>query len=258
MAIASGQASFPELYEQALVGPLFRPFAELLVGEAGLAPGARVLDIACGTGIVARLAAARVGPATVVGVDVSPPMLAVARGLEPEIDWREGEAAALPLRDGEQFDVAFCQQGMQFFPDRAAAAREMHRALAPGGRVLVSTWRADDEMPPLRELRRVAERRLGPISDRRHSLDDPRALEDLLREAGLRDVRSKTASRRVRFEDGSTYVRMNAMALVGMSARGKDMDDKQRAQAIAAVVEESSELAEFELLANVVSGMRAS
>src|SRR5690606_14801410 len=158
MSIPFAQASFPEMYEQLLVGPLFRPWADLTLDEIGLRPGDRVLDVACGTGTVARQARARLGQSgTVVGVDVSGPMLGVARRVAPDIDWREGDAAALPLREGEQFDVVICQQGLQFFADRCAPVREMYRALAPGGRVAVSTWRPDDEIPFGRELRRVAE-----------------------------------------------------------------------------------------------------
>src|SRR5687767_12566054 len=119
-AYAMGQASFPEMYERLLVGPLFRPFAELTVERAQLRAGDRVLDVACGTGIVARLAKNRVGDGgTVVGVDLSPPMIAVARSIEPSVEWREGDACALPVRDPERFDVVMCQQGLQFFPDKA-------------------------------------------------------------------------------------------------------------------------------------------
>lgn len=160
------QATFPEMYERWLVGPLFRPWAETTLEEVELSSGDRVLDIACGTGIVARLARERIGDAGhVVGVDISSDMLAVARAVAPGIDWREGKAGALPLYDGEQFDVVVCQQGLQFFPDKPAAAAEMRRALAKGGRLAVATWRSDDEIPFFRELRRVVERQLGAIAD---------------------------------------------------------------------------------------------
>ena len=241
MTIPFAQSSFPEMYEQRLVGPLFRPFAEQVLEEIGLAPGDRVLDVACGTGIVARLAWERLGgTGTVVGVDLSPAMLGVARRLAPGIDWREGDAGALPLREGERFDVVVCQQGLQFFPDRLAAARRMHRALERGGRLAVSTWRPDEECPPLRELRRVAERHLGAIADRRHGFGEAGPLEALLRDAGFRDVRLKTVRRTIRFEEGAVFVRLNAIALVNMSTGAREMSDEERGRVVAVIEEESA------------------
>src|SRR5262245_49759668 len=112
------QPTFPELYERHLVSCLFQPWAELILDEVKLSAGDRVLDVASGTGVVARVAEQRLGgTGLVVGIDMSPDMLAVARAVAPRIDWREGDAGTLPLRDGEQFDVVVCQQGLQFFPD---------------------------------------------------------------------------------------------------------------------------------------------
>jgi ubiquinone/menaquinone biosynthesis C-methylase UbiE len=237
---AMNQPSFPEMYERWLVGPLFRPWAELTLDEIALAPGDRVLDIACGTGIVARVAKERLGAGgTIVGIDISPDMLAVARAVAPGIDWRQGAAAALPLRAGEQFDVVVCQQGLQFFPDKRAAAAQMRLALAKGGRLAVATWRSDDEIPFFRDLRRIAERHLGAIADGRYSFGDAATLEALLRDAGFADVRSKTVARIIRFEDGTPFLRLNAMALVGMSAAGKQMADADRKRAAETIASES-------------------
>jgi ubiquinone/menaquinone biosynthesis C-methylase UbiE len=242
MNIPFDQSSFPEMYEQALVGPLFRPWAELMLEDAELVAGDRVLDVACGTGIVARLAKDRVGETgKVVGVDLNPPMLAVARRVAADIDWREGDAAALPLRENEQFDVIVCQQGLQFFADRLAGARQMRRALTAGGRLAVSTWRPDEELPLLRELRRVAERHVGPIADRRHGFGEAGPLEALLRDAGFRDVRSKTVSRSMHFDDAAVFVRLNATALVGMSAASGEMSNAERERSVAAIARDSTE-----------------
>jgi ubiquinone/menaquinone biosynthesis C-methylase UbiE len=234
--------SFPEMYEDALVGPLFDPWVEPLFGDVTLSRGDRVLDVACGTGIVARRARERLGDtATVVGVDSNAQMLAVARRVAPSVDWREGDAGALPLRAGEAFDVVLCQQGFQFFPDRAAAARQMRRALAEGGRLGVSTWRPDEESPVLRKLREVAETHVGPIADRRHSLGDPSPLEAALEQAGFRDIRAKRQSRTIRFDDGPAFLRLNAMALVGMSASSGTLSDEARQAAVAAIASDSAE-----------------
>lgn len=237
------QASFPDIYETALVGPLFRPWVEPLLQDVQLQLDDSVLDVACGTGVVARVAKERQSSrGTVVGVDLNPQMLAVARRMAPTIDWREGDAGALPLRDGEAFDVVLCQQGFQFFPDRAAAARQMHRALVKGGRLGVSTWRPDEEFPVLRELRTIAERYVGPIADRRHSLGDPSPLEAVFRETGFHNVRSKYASRAIRFQDGSIFVRLNAMALVSMSTQASTLDEEGRQRMVGAIVSDSAGL----------------
>jgi ubiquinone/menaquinone biosynthesis C-methylase UbiE len=264
MTIPFAKQTFPEMYEQNLVGPLFRLWVEPTLDAVGVAAGERVLDVACGTGIVARLARERVGAnGKVVGVDLSPAMLAVAREVEPGIDWREGDVAALPLQDGERFDVVICQQGLQFFSDRPAAVRQMHRALDAGGRVAVSTWRPDEEIPLCIDLRRVAERHVGPIVDRRHTLGDSGPLEALLEEAGFRDVRSKTLSRRTCFPDGSVFARMNAMALVGMSEAGPSLGDEERGRLVTNIVRDCADVVRaytdesglaFELRTNLATG----
>lgn len=266
MTLPFAQMSFPEIYEQELVGPLFRPFAERILDYVELVPGDRVLDVACGTGIVSRLARERVGATgKVVGVDLSPPMLTVARKIAPDVDWREGDAASLPLQDDEQFDVAVCHQGLQFVPDKSAAASQMHRALAEGGRLAVGTWRPDGEIQLIPELRGVAERHLGPIVDIRHSFGETEPLERVLRDAGFRDVGSRTLSRTVRFADASLFLRLNTMAIVGMSPTAKEMADDERAQIVDTIVREGEEVIApfteqngvgFDISTNVATGIR--
>ena len=235
------QESFAESYERWLAGPLFRPWAEMTLDRLELRPGDRVLDIACATGIVARVARERLGNAGyIVGVDVSPDMVTLARAVSPGIQWREGNAIDLPLDDGERFDVVICQQGLQFFPDKPAAAAQMRRALAQGGRLAVATWRPDSEIPFIRELRHIAERQLGAIADRRHSFGDAGALEELLRNAGFHEIRVSTITRTMRLTDGAALLRLNTMALAGMSAVGKELDDEERKRVVEAIVSESA------------------
>jgi ubiquinone/menaquinone biosynthesis C-methylase UbiE len=233
--------TFPEIYERMLVGPLFRPFAEDLI--ARLNPGAhdRLLDVACGTGIVARVARERMGPAaSIVGVDASAPMLAVARGIDATIDWRGGNAMALPVAEGERFSLLTCHQGLQFFPDKVAAVREMHRALQPGGRVAIGTWRPLEEVPLFRQLHPIAEQQLGPVVDARHSFGDAGAIARLLTDAGFQNVHVETIVHDIRMSDPAAMARLNATALASMTEQGKTMDDADRQQAIDRIVSNSA------------------
>src|SRR5712664_152339 len=115
--------SAPEIYQKYLVPALFRPWASILLNLVSPKPGDRVLDVACGTGLVTRLAAEQVGrTGKVVGLDISSGMLSVARSVPasggPRIEWNEGDATTLPFPDSS-FDLVVCQLGLQFFPDRA-------------------------------------------------------------------------------------------------------------------------------------------
>jgi ubiquinone/menaquinone biosynthesis C-methylase UbiE len=133
-----------EGYERVMVPAVFGPWAKDLLDTAALAPGMRILDVACGTGIVARLAAPQVGSTgRVVGVDSNEAMLAVARA-QPQptgalVEWWQGDATRLPFPD-EHFDRVLCQHGLQYVPDRIAALREMRRVLAPDGRLALSVF----------------------------------------------------------------------------------------------------------------------
>jgi len=126
-----------EIYESAFVPAIFAQWSPMLLDAVGAEPGQRVLDVACGTGVLARTAADRVGPTgKVVGVDLSEGMLSVARRLRPDIAWQRGDATDLPLADAD-FDVTVCQSALMFMPDATAALREMARVTRPGGRLVV-------------------------------------------------------------------------------------------------------------------------
>lgn len=127
-----------ELYESAFVPAFFAQWAPLLCEAASVASGAAVLDVACGTGVVARTAADLVAPGgSVVGLDLNEAMLTVARRLRPDVGWRQGRADDLPFAD-ESFDVTLCQMALMFFPDRAAALSEIRRVTRAGGTVAVA------------------------------------------------------------------------------------------------------------------------
>jgi ubiquinone/menaquinone biosynthesis C-methylase UbiE len=145
--------SVPAEYARHLAPVLFQPWAEVLLDAVEVTPGSTVLDVASGTGVVAREAARRCGTeGHVVASDISEPMLAAASALDgPDgaapIEHREASADALPFGDGS-FDATLCQQGLQFFPQQAAAVDEMRRVLRPGGRAGISVWASGHRLEP--------------------------------------------------------------------------------------------------------------
>ena len=236
-------SAFTEVYERVLVPPLFLPFAERLAECLAPTDKDSIIDVACGTGIVARVMRERLGPgARIVGVDVAPAMLAVAQRVDASIDWREGNALSLPVGAAERFTVLTCHQGLQFMPDKPAAAREMRRVLAPGGRVAIATWCMLESVPRVVELNAVAERHVGPIADTRHSFGDANMLKTLLVDAGFSDVTVEMYARDVQFADGSLFARLNAMAVIGMSEKGKAMSEAERAELAGRVAAESQDI----------------
>ena len=149
-----------EAYEAAFVPAFFAQWAPILCDAAGVTAGQRILDVACGTGIVARTAADRVGAFNVVGVDLNEAMLTVARRVRPDIDWRQGDAAALPLDDGS-VDAVLCQMALMFFPDRVTVLREMARVARPGGTIGVLVPSRLDAQPAYGPFVAMAGRHAG-------------------------------------------------------------------------------------------------
>jgi SAM-dependent methyltransferase len=148
-------------YERDFVPAIFAQWPPELADIAGIGPGDLVLDVGCGTGVLAREAAARVGPSgRVTGLDLNEAMLAVARRLRPEIDWRQGNALDLPFAN-EAFDVVASQFALMFFPDRAAALREMWRVLRPGGRLAVAVCVPLEETSGYRRFADILRRQAG-------------------------------------------------------------------------------------------------
>lgn len=206
----------PEVYETRLVPAIFGPWAPLLVAQAALRAGERVLDVACGTGVVARSVAPQVGPTGhVVGLDLNPGMLARAQpSSQPEgaaVDWREGDAGRLPF-DAKSFDAVFCQLGFQYFPDRQQAARDMHRVLKPTGRLVALVWRALAHSPGFVVLAEALERYVSPAAAAVMRApfvfgDNTDELRGLQTHAGFRTVHIGTDVRMVRFESPEAFVR---------------------------------------------------
>ena len=183
----------PENYQRYFVPAIGEPVARDLIDRAALRAGERVLDVACGTGVVARLAAEQVGETgTVAGLDVNPGMLAVARSVTPpetSIDWHQANAEAIPLPDSA-FDVVLCQMGLQFMADKAAALSEMQRVLAPDGRIILNA--PGPTPPPMVIMAEALATHVGPqVAGFVHavfSLHDPEELNKLLDTARFTDV----------------------------------------------------------------------
>lgn len=170
-------------FENLFVPALFQEWAPRVCSAAKLRAGDRVLDVACGTGVVAREAAGRVGPAgSVTGLDLNPGMLAVAKRLRPDIVWRQGDAGSLPF-DADAFDAVVSQFGLMFFADRVGAIREMARVLAPGGRLAVAVWDSLDRTPAYAAEVALLERMAGPAAA--DALRFPFCLGDTGQLAGL-------------------------------------------------------------------------
>jgi ubiquinone/menaquinone biosynthesis C-methylase UbiE len=235
------EGSAADLYERYLVPAITSLWAADLVERAAPMPGERILDVACGTGIVARLAAERVGAGQVVGLDLNPGMLAVARsvsgGHHPPIDWQQGSALQLPFRDGS-FDVALCQLGLQFFPDRTVALGEMLRVLVPGGRLALSVYSAIERTPVALALAQALDRHLGPgasaVKRSEHVLADADELRRLVADAGFTDVTLELVTQTIRFASARDYVRLQ-IAATPMAAMVAGMESERRDAVIDAI-----------------------
>lgn len=205
----------PEIYERYLVPAVFAPWVPSLMEAAALRPAERVLDVACGTGIVARGAARVVGAGgRVVGIDLNRGMLEVARSVPPApnaatIEWHEASVDAMPFADAS-FDAAFCQQGVQYFLDRVAALREVHRVLIPSGKLILSVWRSLEYTPGYAALAEALERHIG-LQTRDtmlapFSLGDAKEVRMVVVEAGFRDVSIRPEAGTVHFSSPEEFV----------------------------------------------------
>ena len=197
--------SAPELYEKYLVPAITTKWADDLVGRAQPSAGETVLDVACGTGVVARSASRRMRHGHVTGLDLNKGMLAVAQTVVSEgarIDLIEGSALDLPFPAGK-FDLALCQLGLQFFPDRGRALREMRRVLLPSGRVALSVYSPIERTPGANAFVLALDRVLGPNASKikrgEHSFNASAELRELIIEAGFAKVEVQTVAQQIAF-----------------------------------------------------------
>lgn len=197
-------------YEATFVPAIFAEWAPHTVTAAGVDPGQTVVDVACGTGIVARRALDVVGAnGTVIGVDLNDAMLTVAADVEPGVDWRSGDVTALPVDDASA-DAVTCQMAFMFFPDRLAAFAELGRIVRPGGRIVVTVPAALDRQPAYRPFVDAAARHAGPdavsLLSTYWSCGDLTALGAEAERAGLQIIEQRTRTGTCGFESPAAFV----------------------------------------------------
>lgn len=210
--ITKGQVSADaaEVYEAFFLPALFQEWAPRVAEAARLRPGQRVLDVACGTGVLARVAARDVRPGgSVVGLDPNAGMLAVAEREAPGVAWVEGVAESIPF-EAASFDAVVSQFGLMFFEDRVGALREMVRVLRPGGRLAVAVWDSLDRTPGYAAMAALLQRLFGDgVAASLHApyaLGDPEVLRALFHEAGVTEVSVSTHPGTARFPSISSWV----------------------------------------------------
>lgn len=243
-AVSDGQISSnaAEVYDTFFVPAIFAEWAPRMTDAAGLKPGQKVLDVACGTGLFAREALLRVGSSgTVSGLDCNPDMLAVARRHQPSIDWQQGQAEELPYPD-HSFDAVACQFGLMFFANRQAALQEMWRVLRPGGRMTIAVWDSLAHTPGYAAVVALLQRLFGrQIADELRApfvLGETEQLQDLFSAADIKEIQLKTITGRARFPSIQDWVRTDI--------KGWTLADKiDEAQYARLSREAESELASF-------------
>ena len=197
------QTEAAKAYEALFVPALFEEWAPKVAAAAHIGQGQNVLDVACGTGVVAREIARLVGSTGhVVGLDPVGGMLAVAKQLSPNVQWQQGTAESLPFAD-HSFDSVVSQFGLMFFNDREQALREMVRVLVPGGRLAVAVWDSLDHIPAYATTVELLERKAG--TDAANALRAPfvlgdrNALPSLFDAAGMHEAEISTEKGSARF-----------------------------------------------------------
>jgi ubiquinone/menaquinone biosynthesis C-methylase UbiE len=224
--------SAAESYERYFVPAIGAPLAADLVETAALQPGERVLDVACGTGVVTRLAAERLGDSgSLLGTDVNPGMLEVARSVADgaRIKWHEADAESLPFAD-ESFDVVLCQMGLQFIPNKLASLREMRRVLASGGRAVLNLPGPEPE--PMAVFADALARHVDPkVASFLHlvfSLYEPDEVREIMGSAGFRDIDVRRATKELRVPPPEQFMwqYIHSTPIAGVLA---ELDEERRA-----------------------------
>lgn len=244
---ARNSTAAAEIYEQHLVPAMFEPFARHLIQLCNIRRSDRILDVACGTGIVSRLAIDYVDSTVgkVAGIDINPIMLNVAHHCSAgkDVDWKQGSATSLPFPN-ESFDLVVCQQGLQFFPDRLKALTEMNRVLVGAstnrdkgygcGRLALSVWTSIKDSPGFYILERLLEETISheaaTIMQLPHSLSDSIELISLIKAAGFSKIMSKEVTKTISFPSVEEFVLgfTNGSMLASYFSDKRKVDDISR------------------------------
>jgi ubiquinone/menaquinone biosynthesis C-methylase UbiE len=227
-----------QAYEELFVPALFAQWAPKLLDIANVTTGQRVLDVACGTGVVTRAAADRVGdPGRVVGLDLNPAMIEVAASVRPDIQWRRGDAANLPF-DDVTFDAVLCQSALFFFPDPDTAIGEMSRVVRPGGTVAVQTYASLDAQPAYGPFVDGVLKYAGPearsLVTTYFAQGDPEMLAAAFVRAGLEDIQTRTPIGTARYA--------SVDALVEIEVQGTPLADRLSAEVVERILAECRQI----------------
>ena len=252
-------------YEALFVPALFQQFAPRVADAAGVSHDERVLDVACGTGVLAREILRRVGPnGRVSGIDPVPGMIEVAREIAPAVDWRVAKAEALPFSD-ESFDAVVSQFGLMFFSDHAQAIREMLRVLTSTGRFAVAVWDALHNIPAYAAADELLHRILGQqASDALRApftLGDRDELRRIFPEAGAKAVEVTTHSGTALFPSIRTMVEADLRGW--LPVMGINLSEEQisrtlgEAETALAPYATSDGQVRFHLSAHIVTGTKS-
>ena len=230
-----------EVYESCFVPAIFGAWAGPVADAAGIRAGDKVLDVGCGTGVLAREAHRRVGQeGQVVGLDLNQGMLAVAARAEPDVEWRRGDAASLPFEDAS-FDVVVSQFALMYFPDRVASLREMWRTPAPGGRLAVAAWAAIDHARGYQILVDIVVRQCGreaaDVLAAPFVLGDKAELAKLVVDSGISGAEVRLHEGSIRFPSVQEFIRIEVKGSPLAEMVGDDVMQSLAAESEDALVE---------------------
>jgi ubiquinone/menaquinone biosynthesis C-methylase UbiE len=228
-----------------ILARLFTPWAHDLIERLSPPAGSTVLDIACGPGTVAVHLARRVGrTGRVIAADISPAMLELGRAKPVDVDaapieWVESPAAPLPFADGTA-DHITCQQGLQFFPDKVAALREMRRV--GKGRVAIAVWtRVEDQV--FAHIQRAVATVVSPDVGARYHGPFSLTGEDAAahaREAGFTNVNVERVTLPAILPNGARDL-FDTLRAAGIAPAIAALDDAKRSELLAEITRSAGE-----------------